>query len=56
MNYKPNLGKTAITKLTAKKKGFTVKYKKAANATGYQVRYTRNSNMTKAGGKKKENP
>ena len=52
VNYRPSLGSTSITKLTAKKKGFTVKYKKAANATGYQIRYSRSSKMTNAGYKK----
>ena len=37
---------TRISKLTAAKRGFTAKWKKAAGVTGYQVQYALNSGFT----------
>ena len=39
---------TSITKLTAAKKAFTVKWKKAAGVTGYQIQYSLKSNFSGA--------
>ncbi len=41
-------GKTKITSLKAKKKGFKVKFKKAAKAKKYQVQYSLKKSMKKA--------
>ena len=45
VNYTPNFGNTSISKLTAKKKAFNVKWKKASGATGYEIQYSLNKNM-----------
>lgn len=42
-----NPSKTSISKLTAKKKGFTVKWKKPTNASGYQIQYATDKNFKK---------
>ena len=40
---------TSITKLSPKKKGFTVKYKKLKkNVSGYQIQYAKDSKFTKS--------
>ena len=39
---------TNIQKLTAKKKGFQVRYKKVKDASGYEIAYSENSNFSKA--------
>lgn len=46
-NYKAKLTvpKTSISKLTKKKKAFTVKWKKVSVATGYQIQYSTNKNF-----------
>lgn len=38
---------TAISKLTAGKKSFTVKWKKASGVSGYQIQYALNKNLSK---------
>ena len=53
-SFKMNPKGTSISKVTAAKKGFTVKWKKQsakmskARITGYQIRYSTSSKMTKA--------
>ncbi len=48
LTFKINPKSTAITKVTAKKKGFTVKWKKqTAQTTGYQIQYSTSSKFTK---------
>ncbi|MBE6720042.1 MAG: hypothetical protein E7571_05225 [Ruminococcaceae bacterium] len=47
-NFKINPKGTSIAKLTAKKKGFTVKVKKqATQTTGYQIQYSTSAKFTK---------
>ncbi|MFR5876944.1 MAG: fibronectin type III domain-containing protein [Eubacterium sp.] len=46
--FKINPKSTSISKLTAKKKGFTVKWKKqATQTTGYQIQYSTDKNFKK---------
>ena len=39
---------TAITKVSAARKGFTVKWKKGSGINGYEIQYARNSKFTKS--------
>lgn len=45
---KLTVAKTTISSLTAKSKGFTVKWKKNSKATGYQIQYSVSSKFSKA--------
>ena len=45
---KLKLATPTVSKPTAAKKGFTVKWKKVSAATGYQVQYALNSKFTKS--------
>lgn len=45
LNYKPTFGNSSITKLTKKKKAFTVKWKRISSANGYQLQYSTKQNM-----------
>lgn len=45
VTVKPN--KSAVSKKTAKSKGFTVKLKKVTGATGYRIQYSTSSKFTK---------
>ena len=44
---------TTLSKVTAAKKGFTVKWKKGSKITGYQVQYALNNKFTKGAKKVK---
>ncbi len=48
LGYTPTFSGTDIARISAKKRGFIVKCKKANAATGYQIRYSRSRKMTKA--------
>lgn len=45
---KLTVAKTSINKMTAKSKGFTVKWKKNSKVTGYQIQYSTSSKFSKA--------
>ena len=44
-NYTPTFPNTSISKTTAKKKSFNVKWKKASSVTGYEIQYSTKKNM-----------
>lgn len=46
--YNPKPKKTVINKLKAKKKAFTVKWKKVSGISGYQIQYSTNKKFKKA--------
>ena len=48
IGYKPSFSNTSISKVTAKKKAFNVKWKKASGVTGYEIQYSTKKNMKNA--------
>lgn len=45
LDYTPTFSNSSISKLTAKKKAFKVKWKKASSITGYEIQYSLKKNM-----------